>query len=122
MLVLLVIFMVTAPLLAAGVKVDLPQAKAAQPVDPKEPIVVVIGKDGAVALGGKSVERADLAARVKLQIGDDTARFVHLKGDRQAAFGDVVAVMDDLASQGVVHLAIMTDKIRSSPPDRRTSK
>jgi biopolymer transport protein ExbD/biopolymer transport protein TolR len=118
MLVLLIIFMVTAPLLAAGMKVDLPQSRAAQPMNPKEPIVVIIGKDGGVALGGETVARADLAARVKLQIGDDASRVVHLKGDRQAAFGDVVAVMDDLASQGVAHLAILTNKTRATPEAR----
>ncbi len=50
MLVLLIIFMVTAPLLAKGIKVNLPQAKAAQPINPKEPIVVAVSKDGKMAL------------------------------------------------------------------------
>ena len=57
MLVLLIVFMVTAPLLAAGMKVDLPQAKAAQPLNPKQPIVVIVGKDGKLVLGGETVER-----------------------------------------------------------------
>ncbi len=51
MLVQLIIFMVTAPLLATGVKVELPQARAAQPLNPKEPVVVTVGKDGKVFLG-----------------------------------------------------------------------
>ena len=46
MLVLLIIFMITAPLLAKGVKVNLPQAKAAQPLNQKDPIIVTIGKEG----------------------------------------------------------------------------
>ncbi len=117
MLVLLIIFMVTAPLMAAGVKVDLPQAKVSQQLNPKEPIVVIIGKDGQVALGGERVDRADIAARVKLEIGDDTGRIVHLKGDKEAPFGDIVAVMDDLASQGIVHLAILTDRKHAPQPD-----
>ena len=55
MLVLLIIFMVTAPLLAKGVKVNLPQASAAQPLNQKDPIVVRVGKDGKVSLGGDNV-------------------------------------------------------------------
>jgi biopolymer transport protein ExbD/biopolymer transport protein TolR len=109
MLVLLIIFMVTAPLLATGVKVDLPQAKAAKPLDPKQPVVVAIDRDGHVALGAEQVERADLAARVKLALGDDLARVVHLRGDKDVAFGQIVAVMDELAHNGLVHLAIVTD-------------
>ena len=65
-----------------GVKVDLPQAKASQQLNPKEPIVVIIGKDGQVALGGETVDRADIAARVKLQIGDDAERIVHSRATR----------------------------------------
>ncbi len=115
MLVLLIIFMVTAPLLATGVKVDLPQAQAAKPLDPKEPVVVAIDRDGKVALGAEQVERADLVARVKLALGDDLTRVVHLRGDKEVAFGQIVAVMDELAHNGVVHLAIVTDPSTRAP-------
>ncbi len=118
MLVLLIIFMVTAPLLATGVKVDLPQAKAAKPLDPKEPVVVAIDRDGHVALGAEQVERADLVARVKLALGDDLGRTVHLRGDKDAAFGQVVSVMDELAHNGVVHLAIVTDPGSRAAPEK----
>ncbi|MCW2317423.1 biopolymer transport protein ExbD/biopolymer transport protein TolR [Rhodoblastus acidophilus] len=112
MLVLLIIFMVTAPLLATGVKVDLPQSRAAKPLDPKEPVVVAIDRDGHIALGAEQVERADLVARVKLKLGDDLGHLVHIRGDKDAAFGQIVAVMDDLAHNGVTHLAIVTDNAR----------
>ncbi|MBB4200013.1 biopolymer transporter ExbD [Rhodoblastus sphagnicola] len=112
MLVLLIIFMVTAPLLATGVKVDLPQAKAAKPLDPKEPVVVAVDRDGHVALGAEQVDRADLVDRVKLKVGDDLAHVVHIRGDKDAAFGQIVSVMDDLAHNGMTHLAIVTDNSR----------
>ena len=115
MLVLLIIFMVTAPLLAAGMKVDLPQAKAAQPLNPKEPVVVVVGKDGKLALGGEAIDPADLVQLVKLKIGDDSRRVVHLRGDRDAPYGEVVAVLDQLASNGITHIAIVTDSGRTKP-------
>jgi biopolymer transport protein ExbD/biopolymer transport protein TolR len=114
MLVLLIIFMVTAPLLATGVKVDLPQANAAKPLDPKEPVVVSLDRDGKVSLGADQIDRADLVARVKLQLGDNLNRVVHLRGDKDVPFGQIVAVMDELASNGVVHIAIVTDSRKAA--------
>ena len=61
MLVLLIIFMVTAPMLAAGIKVNLPSAKTAQPLENKQPVIVVVAKDGA-AIGRK---RSGLAGRAR---------------------------------------------------------
>ena len=69
MLVLLIIFMVTAPLLAKGMKVNLPQAKAAQPLNPKEPIVVAVSKDGKVALGADEVSPEALVDGIKRDDG-----------------------------------------------------
>ena len=109
MLVLLIIFMVTAPLLAAGMKVDLPQARAARPLNPKEPIVVVVGKDGKLALGAEQIDPADLVQLVKLKMGDDPARVVHLRGDKEAPYGRMVAVLDELATNGITHIAIVTE-------------
>ena len=57
MLVLLIIFMVTAPMLASGIKVNLPKAQTAQPLEAKDPVVVVVAKDGAVSVGKDSVSR-----------------------------------------------------------------
>ncbi|HUO55709.1 MAG TPA: biopolymer transporter ExbD [Rhodoblastus sp.] len=108
MLVLLIVFMVTAPLLSAGMKVNLPQAKTARPLDPKEPIVVVIGKDGKIFVDTEAVAPEDLAAAVKLKMGDDLNRVVRLRGDRDASYGPVVAAMDELVGAGITHIAIVT--------------
>ncbi len=115
MLVLLIIFMVTAPLLAAGIKVDLPQARAAQPLNPKEPIVVAIGKDGKVALGGDNIDPADLVQLLRDRMDGDSSRIVHLRGDKEVAYGQVVAVMDQLATHGITHIAMVTDSARMTP-------
>ena len=108
MLVLLVIFMVTAPLLAAGVKVDLPQARTAEPLEPKAPIVVTVGKGGELWLGRDEIAPDRLVEAVKAALGGDRARVVRLNGDKDAAYGDVVAAMDRLATGGVTHIAILT--------------
>ena len=83
MLVLLIIFMVTAPMLAAGIKVNLPSAKTAKPLENKEPVVVVIAKDGSVSIGRDQVSRDQLAAKVKAKLGDANG-LVQLRGDRDA--------------------------------------
>ncbi len=113
MLVLLIIFMVTAPLLAKGVKVNLPQASAAQPLNQKDPIVVSVGKDGKVSLGGDAVTMETLIDGIRAMMGGDTSRVVHVRGDTEAVYGEVVGVMDKLATNGITHIAIMTNS-RSS--------
>lgn len=109
MLVLLIIFMVTAPLLATGLKVDLPQARTAQPLDPRAPIVVVIGKDAKLALGNDEISLVRLVEAVRIRQGGDNSRVIHLHGDRDAAYGQVVAVMDELARNGINRIAIVAD-------------
>ena len=81
MLVLLIIFMVTAPMLATGIKVNLPSAKTAQPLENKEPVVVGVAKDGALSVGKDPVSRDELAATVKAKLGDSNG-VVQLRGDR----------------------------------------
>ncbi|MGY2046608.1 ExbD/TolR family protein [Methylobacterium sp. JK268] len=110
MLVLLIVFMVTAPLLSAGVKVSLPQAQAARPVDPKEPAVVTVARDGSLSIGPDAIAAEGLVPAVLAAIGNDLSRSVHLRGDKDAAYGDVIRVMDLLASNGITHIAIITVK------------
>jgi biopolymer transport protein TolR len=109
MLVLLIIFMVTAPLLAKGVKVNLPQASAAQPLNQKEPIVVSVQKGGKLALGSDDVSPDAMVDGIKAMMGGDTTRVVHVRGDTEANYGEVVAIMDKLAMHGITHIAIMTN-------------
>ena len=117
MLVLLIIFMVTAPMLATGIKVNLPSAKTAQPLENKQPVVVVVAKDGAVSVGKDPVSQDELAATVKARLGDSNG-VVQLRGDRDAAYGDVVSVMDELAASGVTRIAIVSSGRRSpASPD-----
>jgi len=117
MLVLLIIFMVTAPMLTAGLRVDLPQAKAAQPVDPKEPIIVTITKEGKVFLGHDEVSRDQLASVIQTKTGADRNRVIHVRGDREAIYGEVVGVMDQLARNGLVRIALITNS-RADLEDR----
>jgi biopolymer transport protein TolR len=113
MLVLLIIFMVTAPMLASGIKVNLPAAKTAEPLEAREPVVVVVAKDGALSVGKDPASRDELAVKVKARLGASNG-VVQLRGDREAAYGDVVSVMDELAANGVTRIAIVSSGRRSA--------
>jgi biopolymer transport protein ExbD/biopolymer transport protein TolR len=116
MLVLLIVFMITAPLLATGMRVDLPQVKAA-PVDPKPPVIVTVRKDGATYLGSEELPRSGLGDAMRAKIGADPATLIHLRGDRDASYGEIVAVMDELARSGFPKIALITtSQGRSADP------
>jgi biopolymer transport protein ExbD/biopolymer transport protein TolR len=115
MLVLLIIFMITAPMLATGMKVNLPQASASQPLDPQHPILVSVSRDGRLAVDDEEVDAAGLVESVRRKLeGGDQQHVVQVRGDRDANYGAVVSVMDRLAGGGVTHLAIVTD-LRPAP-------
>jgi biopolymer transport protein ExbD/biopolymer transport protein TolR len=109
MLVLLIVFMITAPMLAAGMQVELPRASAAQPLEPKEPIVITVQKDGALFIGDQEVGRGQIAQAVSARAGEDRNRAIHLRGDREVAYGEMVAVMDQLAAGGFLKVALLAN-------------
>jgi biopolymer transport protein TolR len=113
MLVLLIIFMIAAPMLHQGVEVALPKADAANlPLRVQDPLVVSIDRNGQVYLRESAVETEELVARIKSQIesrGDDT---VFLKGDREVPYGKVIEVLDVLHQGGIVHVGMVTDRGR----------
>lgn len=114
MLVLLVIFMITTPLLTEGVKVELPQAAASQvDTEDEEPIVVSINKKGQFFLNlgkntHKPIKNNELIKQVKTVLRHRTDNTVYVKGDRQVAYGKVVKVMALLKQSGVEHVGLVT--------------
>ena len=110
MLVLLIIFMVTAPMMAAGLHVNLPQAKAAAKLDPKPTVVLTYQRDGRVELDGQTYALAELLPAVEAKLGEDRTQAIHLRADREASYGDIVALLDLLATHGMTRLAVLTGK------------
>lgn len=108
MLVLLIIFMITAPMLTAGLHVNLPKAKAAQKLDPKPPVVLTYTRDGKVELDGESYGVEQIVEVVQARLGDDRTQPIHLRADRDSTYGDVIALMDALAARGLTRLALLT--------------
>jgi biopolymer transport protein TolR len=110
MLVLLVIFMVTAPLLTAGVPLDLPDSRANALPQDAEPVSVSIEKTGVVSLGDRVVADADLpAALAALPKGSEGPPQVTLRADRALDYGRVMAVMGELNRAGFHRIALVTN-------------
>jgi biopolymer transport protein TolR len=106
MLVLLIVFMVTAPLLSAGVPVDLPQAPVAPIALSKAPVTVTIGTDGRVFVKDKPVLLADLVGELKAvtAAGDDR---IYVRGDKAASYGTIMSVMGTISGAGFAHIALV---------------
>jgi biopolymer transport protein ExbD/biopolymer transport protein TolR len=109
MLVLLIVFMITAPMLATGLKVDLPQAKSSQEINTKEPIVISVTSDGRVAVGTETMDLSALVPALMKMTEGDTARVLQIRADKAANYGTIVTVIDELASNGMVHIALISD-------------
>src|ERR1700746_2563586 len=86
MLVLLIIFMVTAPLLTVGVPLNLPKTSAAQLTQPKEPIVLSIDKDGGTSTSTDPGPAADLKDRLAKLAAEDSGRIIYVRGDRTISY------------------------------------
>ncbi len=117
MLVLLIVFMVTAPLLTVGVPVDLPKTRAPALGQDKEPLSVTIAKDGKIYLQKEVVTEDALVPKLEAisQNGYDQRIFV--RGDKTVDYGRVMVVMGLLASAGFTHIGLVTDVAKSNKPD-----
>ncbi len=112
MLVLLVIFMVTAPLLTQGVQIDLPQATAEPlPHDQKPPLVISVDVNGHLFLDQSKdfIEPGDLAVKVAAAIQVDPTRAVLVRGDKNVDYGKVMGAMVLLKRAGVSKVGLMTE-------------
>ncbi|MEI6459689.1 MAG: protein TolR [Pseudomonadota bacterium] len=120
MLVLLVIFMVTAPLLTQGVKVDLPKAGAQPLADQKDPLVVSLDKQGRryINIGddkSAAIDDKTLADRVRLVLARDKDTQVLLKADAAIPYGEVMQIMVLMQRVGATKVGFLTDAL---PPEK----
>ena len=113
MLVLLIIFMIAAPMLHQCIEVALPSAEARDlPLRVEDPLVVSVNRDGVVYLQETPVHPSQLVERLLPLIearGDDT---VFIKGDREVPYGNVVELLDVLQQGGITTLGMVTEKRR----------
>jgi biopolymer transport protein TolR len=109
MLVLLVIFMVTAPILQQGVTVDLPQAKAGALTGEEQQLVVTVDKSGHVHLNDTPIELPQLEQKLQAVIQLKPDKQVFLRADRSVPYGEVVRVMAAVRGAGVQSLGMVTE-------------
>jgi biopolymer transport protein TolR len=93
MLVLLVIFMVTAPLLTVGVPLDLPKTAAAAIADPKPPVILSLTRIGEVYIGDDRIEPGDLAERLAGLSAEDATRIVYVRGDQTISYAQLMEAL-----------------------------
>ena len=115
MLVLLIIFMVAAPLATVDIPVNLPSASAEPSARPDKPIFVTFKADRSLAVSDEVVTRADLAAALDTATGSDRTQRVLLRADQALSYGEVMELMNLLRNAGYVKVALVALEIRSGP-------
>jgi biopolymer transport protein TolR len=110
MLVLLVIFMITAPLLTAGIPVNLPQTKAEALSEPTEPLVVTINAEGKVFLQETEVPVDSLVARLQAITANKPDTKIYVRGDKAINYGRVMEVMGLIKGAGFAQVALIVDQ------------
>jgi len=109
MLVLLIVFMITAPLLTVGVPVDLPKTKAATINDSDEPLVITIKSDGALFVQETELELEKLVPRLVAITGANPDIRIFVRGDRSIDYGTVMEIMGTVSAAGFRKVALVAE-------------
>ena len=109
MLVLLVIFMVTAPMMQQGVQVNLPKADAKAMTQPEETVMVSINGSGKIFVNKDQVAPGELRDRLSTLFVSRAKKEVFLKADSAVPYGDVVRIMADIKGAGIERLGMVTE-------------
>ena len=111
MLVLLIIFMVSAPLLTVGVPIDLPQSQAKSLDQDKEPLTVTVNDKGQIYLQNSEVDVGELVAKLQAvaQARGGTEARVYVRGDKKVDYGTLMLVMGQLSGAGFHRVALVTE-------------
>lgn len=107
MLVLLVIFMVTAPIIQQGVEVNLPQAKASPVQDQGDPLIVTVSRDGQVYLNDNEMTPDELRSKLEANRRLNPKKAVYLRADREVRYGSVMAAIGEIKAAGIEKLGMM---------------
>ena len=114
-LVLLIIFMIAAPLATVDIAVDLPSSTAQQQQRPDKPVFLSIKSDLSIALGEETVMRDALGAALALATKNNKDERIFLRADRAVSYGDVMEVMNVLRTAGYLKVALVGLESRDAP-------
>ncbi len=112
MLVLLIIFMVTAPMMQQGLQVNLPKTQAKSLTADQETVVVTVDRSGRVFINSAETSHSDLGARLVEIFASRTNKEVFLKADRDVPYGEVVRTMAEIKGAGIERLGMMTEPVQ----------
>jgi len=115
MLVLLIIFMVTAPMMTQGLEVDLPETTDKALRQQEEPLIVSLSKDGELYLGKIKMGAPQLSQHLGSTSEEEKKRPIYLRADKNVAYGDVVNVMDIIKKAGFEKLGMITQPADEKP-------
>ena len=115
MLVLLIVFMIAAPLLTTGVDVDLPESSAMQLKDQIEPIVVSMRKDGSLYIQETKVEAATLIPKLEAISKSNQKAVIYVRGDQSLPYGSIMDVMGKINAAGFSKVALVTQIPQDNP-------
>ena len=115
MLVLLVVFMVAAPLLTVGVPVDLPQTDAPPITDPKEPLVISINNEGHIFIQDTDTATDSLVPRLQAITGENPDALVYVRADKSIDYGRVLEVMSLISAAGYRKVSLIAESPKGVP-------
>jgi biopolymer transport protein TolR len=107
MLVLLIIFMVTAPLMMVKLPIELPKVAAEEVGKPKEPVIVGVDASSQLFYGEEPVSAEDLTARLAKMSSDDPDRMIYVQADQSVPYGKVVDLLGLVGKTGLAHVSLM---------------
>ncbi len=110
MLVLLIVFMVAAPLMTSGVNVDLPKASAAPLAQDSEPVTVSVNAEGKIYLGETEAGLPELVARLQAASDSKTDRRIFVRGDKGISYGRIMEVMATITQGGFTKVALLAEQ------------
>ena len=109
MLVLLIVFMVTAPMLTVGVPIELPESRGQQLQTNKEPLTISVQKDGKVYIQETEVQLSDLATRLRAIAKSGYEETIFVRGDKGIDYGTVMKVMSRIKAGGFKKVSLVTE-------------
>jgi len=109
MLVLLVIFMVTAPLLTVGVPLDLPKTKAAAITEPKPPVILSLNRAGEVFIGDERIDPSTLESRLTGLAAEDPTRIVYVRGDQTISYAQLMDALGMVNRAGFAKVSLVAE-------------
>jgi biopolymer transport protein TolR len=119
MLVLLIVFMVTAPLLTVGVPVDLPKTKAQALSQDREPLSVTVRHDGTIWLQNTPIAEDALVPKLTAIAANGYDQRIFVRGDKSVDYGRVMEVMALISAAGFTHIGLVTDIAKPQSDDDR---